>query len=1248
MQSRKDLETLFAALREAKILVGPREVLRIHEVLSRVETLDVNGLRSILVAILAKSREEKQKFDEIFGLFFQAPGALSTVEKSVGLVKPDDSTTGPDDEPEPPKPEPPVARRSLRRPLAVISGILLAALGTSFVIAKYSQTDKLTLDGAASASASGQVAQESASSQRDAGAPASSSSNQVADAGAVDRQPATNDAKSSIKLTITTPEAILDTRTYSTYVPRIDIARQYFLTSAYGIICGLGILTIVLGLVVFRWRMRLKILPPRAPAPTRSGPQELSLSAPEPRDLELLDMQSEDALVWGIGRFVTEEFTTTLNIEGSIAATVAAGGRPELRFERRGRHRQVCIWIDESAQDPAIERLGREISKALSRVGLEVEVARFWAVPDKLVRQDGTSFTAPSLEEELAFSIVAILTDGHALTTRHAGADRRFGISRLMRMFARLPRLAFVDFGEGPSRASRVARAYGITSVRPDEAAAFLALGRKPDVRDALTNKLTGDATAWAAACALGMRPVDEETAYDVRRNLGLSVTPWSWSVVRRSGRVIGDWVEWPLTKRAELLDWLRRAEHGAENVRVDPQSILGKTIAYWKWRLDTEAKVRKENDLQKPWTGTPAERTLRIERAFLDVWDEPELAAKILYSFVGTDAEDLVQEKLRDFAPLEAQGTSDVIVLPWRFDGLPEASRAMFERLGFGVDAGVRQAKHDDLVERRGRLWMGLGLACGLGIAVFVCGIRAWQEAEFRCVIENVEGCGGWCGQVENWNADGSRLVAGGLAGFSAQENAERTELPTLRFELQEVNCEAMTTNGWFVQRCGTKVPPEKPDRHGDPRRMLFVLQGSPADERVRSFGKTLLDRRVADVVLTISEGAGVGALNDWLPLFDINHDKLVMVRLQGDEVKPTSDSAALKFERYVASLPNKTRMWTLPDKPRRVWSDDIGSLAVAFDAADHVYAVDRESAVRQKKTSNFRPEGQQLPRFADLPENGETKWASIRPDQQAGVFVRSDGRVESSQGALRARLSVPGDTLIAPVIWNPQGSRFAGISSSGAVLWWNATETAAREFPTGNNLVPNALAWSLNGNELFVGTPDGVKMLAPGQEPITLSVTNQPISDIVGPVASKYLLISAKSGFVSIVGSNQTQQGPPSLEPIREIRALTGSISPDGNNVATVHEGGKVRIATIDNDITIDEFACDTTIAPAWSPDGMRLLVACGKTVYDRPVFSAMFGIKDVKGVCASREKLEKTFGMRSSEAAVMYSYCAPNADF
>lgn len=1253
----RGLDTFFAALREAKIFVGPREVLRVHEVLARAEHLDARGLHAVLAAILVKSREDKQRFDDLYRAFVAVPDDLEMRGEEPPSVTPKVAPTNPSVQPERAPEKPRLSRRTIFTAAAVLGALTVGAfVATRFGANNHPRSHADLAD----VSDAGYSDAEPRASITDGATADAEPEPDFADAHDFNHpDPVEEDVEKPVSIAVEQLPNAADPRVFSTLVPKIEVRPQHFYSSIQGFMAGLGLFAIFASAGATIWARRRKMLPPRAPAPTKQGPPVLPLSIPVARDLELLDMRSEDALVWGIGKFVTDDITTTLDIERTVAATVANAGRPELRFERRGRHRRVCIWIDESSNDATMERFGRELSLALSRVGLDVEVARYWAVPDKLTRSDGSTFTPAELEEELAFAIIAILTDGQALTMRHAGADRRLGISRLFRIFARLPRMAFVDFGEGPTRASRLASAYGITSVRPDEAAAFLALGRKPELRDAPARKLSGDATAWAAACAFGMCPIDEETAYHIRRSLGLAISPWYWPIIRKSCQPVGALLDWTSGKRAELLDWLRRAERGTEGVLVEPASLLGKTLTYWKNRLDADAMTRTQNDARQPWIGTPAERAHRIDRALLDLWDRPEDAVRTLYSFVGTDAEASVKGKLRDYRALEAEGMRDVVVLPWRFADLSDASQAMLERIGFGRDKAERD--EGDLVERRGRMWLGFGLAFGMGVGIVLAGVKSWQAKTFPCVVESVEGCGGFCEEIPQ--ANGSRAVIGGLAGFSSQTEAGRTDLPAVTFVNNRVQCEETNARGWRILRCGHDVPSEKPERTSDPRRRVFVIVGDLADERLRSLANSFLDRRIADVVLTMPTPAENDVVHEYLPAFDPKHDQLVEVCALKEGCSGLVSSSLESAHLFAVDLPLPARVMKLPDKPVQAWYGYLERINV-LTAHQDIIEIDGENRAIERKVFEPPPAGVLWPvadplkttraiGYHKVGEMGVTlerlsapySWMSWQPKGLGVVFKTDDGNyhvVDTTHTRRSLPSSLNKNLLVGPVVWRDDGQGFAGVSESGTILAWSsASDFMPEEYTALMKDKPSSVSWSISGNELIVGTESGVKMLVEQGGVISFPGLDQPISAIVGPVASKYLFVSAKLGKVFLAESTQVGAMAPTLRVLQEIRALTGAISPFGQVLATVHEGGKIRVATLAG-VELNSLACDTQQAPRWSEDGKHLLAICGDKVVEFSSLSPYLGVRARGGACLDQEKLVDGLGAKTSEAKLMVELC------
>jgi formylglycine-generating enzyme required for sulfatase activity len=154
-----------------------------------------------------------------------------------------------------------------------------------------------------------------------------------------------------------------------TWVPQIE--KPEVVTSPFWPLLGFGLAT--LGLTGWVWRRyQHAVRLPQGLSTPAPGPDWLPLLPPESTGPELLSAEEVRNAVWSVGRFISEEYTPKLDLPRTVAATVRAGGIPILKHQRALYDREVWLWIDEQAEQPALLRLVRELQRSLQRAGLAV------------------------------------------------------------------------------------------------------------------------------------------------------------------------------------------------------------------------------------------------------------------------------------------------------------------------------------------------------------------------------------------------------------------------------------------------------------------------------------------------------------------------------------------------------------------------------------------------------------------------------------------------------------------------------------------------------------------------------------------------------------------------------------------------------------------------------------------------------------------------------------------------------------
>lgn len=476
-------------------------------------------------------------------------------------------------------------------------------------------------------------------------------------------------------------------------------------------------------LALSRLRRNDLTLPEVLKTPLAKGPPRILPSAPDSHSgvvPRLLDRQQAEAVVWGIGRFVSEDRTKTLDVPDSVRATVRAGGLPRLRFHPARHTREVWFWLDDSlADDSPLRRLATELSTALRRGGLHVEVALFSGLPDHLERQgpgEGSVFCPAEVEDRRAAALVCILTDGRLLGHRMEHADTHLPTAALLRSLSHWPHLAFVDGGTGAL--ALLLAPFDLLLLAPQDLPTFLSgqsLAAGREVVSVPTGAVDGDLRAWAAVLALAPFPVDGELAHTARTQLGLNVSAWRLDEVRQLAKQQGVRFAFSPPLRSSLLRWLLQAEG------IGKGSLYARALVLWRGVLSATENEREKSHATQPWHDTPAQRRLQLDRALLDLWDDPQQAATEIHRLSGAGLAEEIRRLLGEYG---LRGASPpLIALPWRWQGLSAQARLLLSRLGLG---GLTE----DHVGLRRPARYPLAVAA-LGTATLAAGFHAWKPAK-------------------------------------------------------------------------------------------------------------------------------------------------------------------------------------------------------------------------------------------------------------------------------------------------------------------------------------------------------------------------------------------------------------------------------------------------------------------------------------------------------------------------------------
>ncbi len=805
------LDTLLQALRQAGLHVGVTEMLRLQQVCARQperlpgdDAAAQRRFKALLRAIIVKSQDEQPTFERVCDAWLQrADQDMQRLSEPppapVSTPKRDQSTPG---------------RWQAQRVVRALAGVALVLLVIGVYWANPPDHKPPVLPAPAPIA--------SPPPTRDAA---------LADTGTHPRQ-----------------------RSFTNHVPQLRIVAAQPLSRLWLLgLSGCGLLT---AMGVWSHLRRRRFVPAPAPPPTRQGPPRVFLTPPTFKEPQFLDTRQQETLVWGITRFIADAPTPRLDLAATVHATARAGGLPTLRYQPATYQREVWLWVDDTAEDSAMTRLADEVEATLLAHGLVVERAVFRGLPERLRTATGEVLTPRDLDERRAAVLVAVLTDGRVLSRLYSADNWRVRIEALCRDLSHWPHLAFVDWSAGASGLAAVLARHALPCIAPAALASFL--GGETTPRP--TPDLQGDATLWAAACALAPSSVDSATALTLLQHLQshsrLTISPWALRALHTEAPGPAGRLQWPPQLRAARLNWLRDVE------ATSGQSVLHTALAFWDSHLQQERQRREANEAVTAWHGTPAKQHLRMEGQLLRLWYAPEEAIPALYALWQGRLRDVIQQHVSQYAPgpplsqpppSERPGpppSAALIHLPWTWEARSATEQAMLQAMGLGGDVPVTRLR------RPGRFWLGLGACTGLAIgAALALWLRpvlpptgppiVQYEATLPAALQPYVGW--WIAPQPLADGQWQVMVSTPKAVAVATVAPAATVYVTTPARTQP--CVQALPGDAELWSCGTR---DKPERLGPAiRRSLVFLHARPGLAAVEALALALLDSGSADAVL-------------------------------------------------------------------------------------------------------------------------------------------------------------------------------------------------------------------------------------------------------------------------------------------------------------------------------------------------------------------------------------------------------------
>ncbi|WGZ95548.1 MAG: hypothetical protein QJT81_06050 [Candidatus Thiothrix putei] len=359
----------------------------------------------------------------------------------------------------------------------------------------------------------------------------------------------------------------------------------------------------------------------------------------------LLDATSRKKIEWEIECYINNDLSASLSMDETVRLS-AIKGMPAICFNHPTHQKKLWLWQDQFSQNSNLFNLVDEISILLKNMNIHFDRGYFRGGLSFVNNQRGEVIWSLSARQQHFndSDLILVFCDSDSLLWMRSGRDAAF------QAISKMDNLAFVNCDSHGLDICKLIADDGVRCLLPNQIGDWIA-GK---IHYAKVNNLNifDDLHRLAVACSLPERQVMEDEIRALHEILKLNCI-WFYDELQRYAEKTSFGLDFEKSRMSLMQDFSKMA-------LIDNNDFY-KILDFWiKRNVDINVQLLKQETPHRPWSDSRRQKLLELDIALLEMWIDPEKAAKKIYAlWCNSDLSEVVESRMQ---PYSCQVVSSIV----------------------------------------------------------------------------------------------------------------------------------------------------------------------------------------------------------------------------------------------------------------------------------------------------------------------------------------------------------------------------------------------------------------------------------------------------------------------------------------------------------------------------------------------------------------------------------------------------------